>query len=55
MAEQIDQSVHFITQQNQPLIGIILGEKGYVNYQKRRGVLRNSIEFLIAILGDQIE
>lgn len=28
MAEQIDQRVHFITQQNQPLIGIILGEKG---------------------------
>jgi len=28
MAEQINQRVHFITRQNQPLIGIILGEKG---------------------------
>ncbi len=28
MAERLDETAHFTTQQNQPLIGIILGEKG---------------------------
>ncbi len=28
MAERLDEIAHFTTQQNQPLIGIILGERG---------------------------